>query len=252
MKFYMGVEKKMYDIHCHLLFDVDDGPASIKDSKKILEKAGQYGIKGIVCTVHHNKIYKIKSIEEYNRKIESLKEMINSDIKLALGFEFFLREDITEVIKSRKQSFCLNRSQYFLLEVPFKGLPNYYEDVIKKLQLCNIIPVIAHPERCRYFIYNMDKLLKLIESGCLIQVDASSIVGIYGNRIRDFVKKMAKLRLIHFVASNAHYAEDYDRYYNSYEQFLRWTGERYTNKVFHENCSKIFINDRDNAKELIG
>jgi len=45
----------MIDIHSHIVFDVDDGPKSIEESKKLLREAYSQGVRTIVSTSHRRK-----------------------------------------------------------------------------------------------------------------------------------------------------------------------------------------------------
>ena len=45
----------MIDIHSHIVFDVDDGPKSIEESKALLKEAYNQGVRTIVSTSHRRK-----------------------------------------------------------------------------------------------------------------------------------------------------------------------------------------------------
>ena len=42
----------MIDIHSHVLFGVDDGPETIEDTLRIVEKAAAEGITDMIATPH--------------------------------------------------------------------------------------------------------------------------------------------------------------------------------------------------------
>ena len=42
----------MIDIHSHIVFDVDDGPKTIEDSKLLIEESYRQGVRTIVSTSH--------------------------------------------------------------------------------------------------------------------------------------------------------------------------------------------------------
>ena len=45
----------MIDIHSHIVFDVDDGPKTIEDSKLLIEESYRQGVRTIVSTSHRRK-----------------------------------------------------------------------------------------------------------------------------------------------------------------------------------------------------
>ena len=45
----------MIDIHSHIVFDVDDGPKTIEDSRALLEESYRQGVRTIISTSHRRK-----------------------------------------------------------------------------------------------------------------------------------------------------------------------------------------------------
>ena len=55
----------MTDIHCHLLFGVDDGPETMEESARMLRYAKEQGIRRIIATPHYShEDMAIKALEE--------------------------------------------------------------------------------------------------------------------------------------------------------------------------------------------
>ena len=62
-----------------------------------------------------------------------------------------------------------------LIEFSTNLYPTGYEDEFYKLQSNGITPIIAHPERYRPIQNDINIVEKLINSGCLMQIDAGSV-----------------------------------------------------------------------------
>lgn len=45
----------MIDIHCHVLYGVDDGAQTLDDTRALLSQAYEQGIKTIIATPHQRK-----------------------------------------------------------------------------------------------------------------------------------------------------------------------------------------------------
>ena len=134
----------------------------------------------------------------------------------------------------------LGDSNYILFELPFDHIPIYADQLLYKLNIARIIPILAHPERNRVLINNFDSCIKFLENGCLVQIDAASVVGVYGAGARHIAEKIIKLNIAQFVASDAHCAEDYQNWYlPAIKLVKRWAGEEYSRQVFYENAKKI-------------
>ena len=78
----------MIDIHCHLLYGVDDGAKTIEESVAMLEAAKEQGISAMILTPHYRHgmfAYPKEEIEEHFRILEPYAQKLG--ISLALGTE---------------------------------------------------------------------------------------------------------------------------------------------------------------------
>ncbi|KNY25565.1 tyrosine-protein phosphatase [Pseudobacteroides cellulosolvens] len=229
----------MIDIHSHLIFDTDDGPSTIKESIRMVLEAEKIGIKTIIATPHYKKnVFNIDNAEKNFKEL--LIRLADCDIELRLGYEVFVESLLLDCIDN-KRIFTLNNSQYLLFELPFDVYPANTVDIILNLHLENIIPIIAHPERHIYFQRDFGKFLGLIEAGCMVQLDAGSIMGIHGRKSKAFCKKVLKLGLAQFIASDAHSAKDYTNLFlPSYHKVVKWVGTDYAESLYRRNQELIF------------
>ena len=228
----------MIDIHSHIVFNVDGGPSSIKESIRMVLEAERLGIDEIIATPHFDdSLYSSDKVPENFSIISS--RIADCDVGIYLGYEVAINPSMvqsTRILKSKS----LNSSGYVLFELPFDHVPVYAGELLYRLNIDKMIPILAHPERNRVFMKNFDSFINFLENGCLVQLDAASIIGVYGAEPRHFAEKAIKLNLAQFVASDAHCAEDYkDWYLPAYKQVRRWAGEEYTRKLFLENARKI-------------
>ena len=237
----------MIDIHSHLLYGLDDGPSKIEDSIRMISAAQKQGIKVIISTIHfHESFYKFERIQEKFLKLAS--RALDFDIVLKLGYEVFINSMSCENFQKLKQ-FTLDNSKYLLIEFPFSEFPTFSLESIYLLQSEGIVPIISHPERCRFFVENYDVLLSFLESGCLVQLDIGSIVGVYGRHARNMAKRLIKSRKVHFVASNAHFADDYTDWFDkALFKVKKWSGVEYVDAVFNKNAEMITGSSQGNAQ----
>lgn len=228
----------MIDIHSHIIYEVDDGASSISESLRMMEQANKLWIKAIVATPHfHRNIFEPDRIQEHFDKLSKL--ALEFNITLLLGYEVFISPLISELLEGRK-NLTIDDSRYLLMEFPCNSIPPYSVDTVYKMQLLGITPIIAHPERNRRFLANSGILLDFIERGCLIQIDAASILGVYGINVKGFAKRLIQRRMAHFVASDAHYAKDYQNWYGkAYEKVCRWSSEEYADLLFYRNAEEV-------------
>ncbi len=236
-----NAEKNMIDIHCHIIYNVDDGAKNIEDSIRMVSEAARIGIQSIIATPHYNK--SIYSSEGVLEKYTELKlKSKNLGIELFLGYEIFLCTSLSDIF-SGKRKYTLNNSSYLLFELPFDIMPIGLSSIIQNLYYQGLTPIIAHPERNKYFLRDMDSFLALIASHCLVQLDAASIAGAHGLNVKRFSKKLIKKNLVNFVASDAHRPEDYSKWYQkAVDNVKNWAGEEYCRRVFGQN-QRVILND---------
>ncbi|MBO1222039.1 tyrosine-protein phosphatase [Staphylococcus nepalensis] len=198
----------MIDLHNHILMDIDDGPQSLNATIDLLKQAESEGITDIVATPHHLHPKFSNNIQLVKEKISELNE--NKDIQ-KLNINFYAGQEIRvtdRVIDDIDNGDIegINNSNYLLLEFPSNEVPHYSKQLFYELQTMGYIPIIAHPERNKAIVQNLDLLFELINGGALSQLTASSLLGVFGSNVRRISFKIMENNLAHFIASDAHSA----------------------------------------------
>lgn len=240
----------MIDIHSHLIYGMDDGAPNLEESVKMLEQAKKLGIRTILATPHFQEnLFQLEGLN--NNFLEIADRAWEMGITLKLGCEVFINPFIDKLVQEQK-ILLLNRSNYLLLELPYESIPVYSYETIYKLQLQRITVIIAHPERNMNILKDFNVFVDLLERGCLMQMDAGSIIGAYGKGIQDYTKKLIKLKMVHFIASDAHCAKDYkDWFLQAYRKVRWWTNSEYADKLFDHNPGLIVQNAKVSIYEMI-
>ena len=198
----------MYDLHCHILYGVDDGADTIFESLEMAEIARDGGTRGIVVTPHS-----YSSPTELNFWDDDMKNRFSNlqkeiyqrglDIKLFSGQEIYGRGEFVEHLLSG-ELITINSSRYPLIEFPFEVRSKYVLEKMEQLISEGFIPVIAHPERYTFVSENLESLEKLKKMGCLVQVNMGSFKGVFGHTAKAVSEKILGKRLADVVASDAH------------------------------------------------
>ena len=198
----------MYDLHCHILYGVDDGADTIAESVEMAQIAYENGTKVLAVTPHSNCSPAKPNFwnEDFKNRFLKLRSAI-ADSKIPLeivtGQEIFCKGDFVEHLKTG-ELITLNNSKYPLVEFPFTERS---EDVFKKMQRLiaeGFVPVIAHPERYSFVTENFESLKKLKKMGCLVQLNMGSLKGNFGRTAHDLAVKMLSYQLADAVASDGH------------------------------------------------
>ena len=91
----------MIDMHCHLLYGVDDGSPTIEESVKMLVEAKNQGIEKIILTPHYRHgmfAYPKEKIEENFEKLKPYGEKLG--IQIYLGTEYHVNSQIVDAFQS--------------------------------------------------------------------------------------------------------------------------------------------------------
>jgi protein-tyrosine phosphatase len=235
----------MVDIHSHLIPNVDDGSKSVEETFMLIKEADRAGITDIILTPH----YIVNSYEQNANTLillkDKLQQILDKDkinVKLHIGMEVYITDNLIDLLKQNKL-LTLANSKYLLMELPLNTNVQYLDMVIFKLIENNIIPIIAHPERYKFVQEDPSKVRELIDSGCLIQSNIGSILGIYGKKAKKTIKYLLKNDLINFIATDTHRKNTiYPLLEKGIKKIEKITGKEKAEELTNLNVQKILNN----------
>lgn len=237
----------MKDIHCHILFGLDDGSYNLEESVKIIEKAISNGYTDLLLTPHYR--YNQNYIADNRKKkkyFDCLLEEVEKrklNINLYLGNEITLDDDFFYYLKT-DQLLSLNNSRYLLIELPFFKKVSNLKNIIKDIMKLGYIVILAHPER--YEKYSVEDFKELVDMGVLLQGSIGSLYRKYGRDAEDKLKEMLKKHMIHFIGSDVHHEKQssYSRIHDVKEKVERLTGSSIiTEELISTNIEKVIKNE---------
>ncbi|WP_372740606.1 tyrosine-protein phosphatase [Neptunomonas sp.] len=175
----------MIDLHCHLLPGVDDGAVDLPEALSLARLAVADGISHAVLTPHVHPGRYDNSIAGLQPHFVAFKEALaEADIALAVSLagEVRLSPEVLQLVAADELPFIGTWNGYnvVLLELPHSHIPPGSDKLVKWLLARNILPMIAHPERNKDIIHNLDKILPFVDLGCLFQITAMSVTGEFG------------------------------------------------------------------------
>lgn len=192
-----------FDIHSHILHNIDDGAKNIDTSLSLLKESARQGISNIILTPH---FYPLDvNLEAYTAKAEEnftqLKETLENENlpNIYLGYEVLYYAGIGRA-EALKQ-LTLNRSKYILIEPEYDRFDTSIQRDLFRMCENELIPIIAHIERF-YKFRGYKKFLKFVkENNILTQVNATS----YFNKKYDEILSILMAEdMVTVVASDAH------------------------------------------------
>lgn len=231
----------MIDMHCHILFGVDDGPKTVDDTIRIVEKAVKEGITDMIATPHAFSPHYNVPKEEIEGQIRLLTDVLQAGgypIIVHTGQEVRLHEHVIEKIIKR-EAMTLAGSHYLLLELPSQSVPLYTVNVIQSMLENGVIPIIAHPERNRAIAEKPERLERLIRHGALAQVNAGSLSGHFGKSVQRLSIQLVEANLIHTYGSDVHDTKARPLLFNEGLSFLKKKKNHDMIDILLENNKRI-------------
>lgn len=198
----------MYDIHCHVIYGVDDGADTVAESVNMLRMAYESGTDAVVATPHCNipDMYENFWGAELEKKFNEIKAALSDEkipIELYKGQEIFCCGEFIEGLKSGKL-ITLNSSRYPLVEFRFNEHAASVYSKLESIIAEGYVPVVAHPERYHFVAESPDAPEKLKKMGCLLQINKGSLTGKFGESVKSVAHKIVARRLASVVASDGH------------------------------------------------
>lgn len=232
------------DIHCHILPGIDDGSGSMEETMEMLETATKEGITHIVCTPHYKAGRRNANAEAIKRLLATVvNEARERGIFIALypGNEVLYFSEMEECIDSGKIS-TINRSGFLLVEFSPGDSFQYIRNALCDVMDMGYNPVIAHIERYECMVKHEEYATEIHELGVRIQVNASSITGETGWKLRRYTGRLLKKGIVDYVATDAHGSKKRAPYIRKCRDLLyKKYDKSYVDALLYENARRDFL-----------
>ena len=188
------------DHHSHILFGVDDGVSKPEDSLAILSLLEEAGLKSLWLTPHTMEDVP-NTTEGLKKRFEELKALYQGPIELHLASEYMMDEVFDKHLEQKDFLFHREEGSVLMETSTWSGPYNFW-DMIDRTMRAGYRPVLAHPERYEY----MDEkdYEKLHGMGVRLQLNYPSLLGYYGDHVRDKALMIMKKGWYDMAGSDCH------------------------------------------------
>ena len=234
----------MSDFHNHILPAVDDGSNSLEMSLNMIKNAAEQGITDVVNTVHYqHPKFEVNEIthQRISDVIKNLQvELKNQEIPVTLhsGAEVLFLPNLLDLKSDPLATF--GHGKYMQIEFLIHHIPEIQKQLLFDLKISGITPIIAHPERYRPVQENITFIYDWLNAGCLVQVDAGSVIGDLGKSAQKTAERIIKNNWCQILGSDAH--NDRKRNFclkDAYEIVQGWVGEQAKTMVYNNPLAVI-------------
>jgi protein-tyrosine phosphatase len=199
----------VYDMHCHILPDVDDGPVNWDGCIALAKRLVEEGVTTVVATPHsyaYRRPYDAFQIMEITEQAQLRFQEIGLPLQILPGTEIRWSEYTLRLLESNRL-LCYGNTRTILLETSVQIELSDVVNAIAELQAKGYQIVFAHPEKLEAVQKNPNVLVPLVKDGVAMQITASNLIGINGPLLKSTSERLITHGMGQLIASDAHSAD---------------------------------------------
>lgn len=216
----------LVDMHCHLYAGLDDGPRDDEQALAMCRAAVEDGTEWVAAVAHQNSVWNNTPQQILAAAQRLQKQLIDHDVPLKVfpTGEVMLRPDVVSAWQAGEFLSVGGGGRYLLIEFPH-GVFIDLTPLVQRLCSVGVRPILAHAERTPQLLYDVGMVERLIQAGCLIQVNADSVVRSPHRGHARALKTWFRCNLVHVLGSDGHSLQHRPPLLSdAYKQIAGWVG----------------------------
>ncbi|MBO0947775.1 histidinol-phosphatase [Fibrella sp. HMF5405] len=193
-------------MHSHLLPGLDDGVTSLDETLTCLRQLADWGIRKVITTPHVSRDWYPTSSAAIQQGLADVRALIAEHqlpITIDAAAEYLLDDFFLDLL-NKGDLLSFGDKRYLLVETGWSAPPFQLADILFRIQTRGYVPVLAHPERYKYYHTDRDALANLRETGCLFQLNWMSLSGRYGSQVEKQARFLLQQQWVDFIGSDLH------------------------------------------------
>jgi protein-tyrosine phosphatase len=192
------------DLHCHLLPGVDDGARTEADALEMARALVDLGFTTVAPSPHARPEYApVEVVDTRRRELEAALARERIPLTLARNAENVLDADFLSRLGTPEARLLGEGGRYVLVELPYTAPVPALLDILFRIRLKGVTPLIAHPERCLEF-ERKGRAADAVRAGALLQLDIGALIGRYGSTARKLAGSLLEAGLYAVAATDLH------------------------------------------------
>lgn len=192
------------DLHLHLLPGVDDGARSVDDALEMARALVALGFSTAAPSPHNQPHYAPAAV--CADRLAALQARLREE-KLDLELHANSENQFVDAELLAKapgpEGRRIGQSRALLVEAPYTTPLPSVGDLVFRLKLKGVVPVIAHPERCMEF-EKKGRAAELVRAGAVLQLDLGALTGRYGDKAKKLALSFLGEGLYGLAATDLH------------------------------------------------
>jgi protein-tyrosine phosphatase len=194
----------MVDLHCHLIPGVDDGARTLEDAVQMARVLVGLGFNAAAPSPHNRPQYAPR--EAADAGLRALREALAEQgipLELATNAENDLMDERFVPTLGTAEARLLGAGKYVLVEAPYTSPVPALREMIFRVKVKGVTPLIAHPERCLEF-QRPARAAEAVAAGALLQLDIGALIGRYGPEAKKVARTLLDEGLYAVGATDVH------------------------------------------------
>jgi protein-tyrosine phosphatase len=196
----------MIDLHLHLLPGIDDGSKSLEESLEMARALVALGYTAAAPSPHARGEYASNDASLCAAKLAEVRAALGRAgvaLELFPNAENFFLEDALLPSIAAGTARTLGAGKVLLIEAPYQGPLPMLAELVFRMKLKGVTPLIAHPERCMEF-ERKGRAAEMVRAGALLQLDMGALIGRYGKTAEKLARQFLGEGLYAVAATDLH------------------------------------------------
>lgn len=200
----------LVDLHCHLLWDLDDGCRTAEETVEAARALAAVGYSDVAATPHVQARYGGGDGRLVAGRLSAARELLGREgVEVALhgGGENVLDQSFLSRAGTGEARALGAPGRYALVEVPFQADVPELAELVSAALTRGTTPILAHPERCVAFAREgrADEVVRL---GGALQLNLGALIGRHGRAAQALAERFLGEGLYAVAGTDLH-APDY-------------------------------------------
>jgi protein-tyrosine phosphatase len=233
------------DLHLHYVPFVDDGVRTIEDGITLCRELTSLGFSHLVTTPHIRSGMFDNTRAGLTAAFDSFRARaleVGGLPQLSLSAEHHVDGVFLELLHAG-ELLPFPGGKALLVEFAHDVLPVAFEQLVFKLGLKGLRPILAHPERYAPLFKRTTPIERFLDQDLGLQLDLMSLVGKYGRAAKRAAERMLEEGVYTIAASDAHRPEDAPRVADALERLKRLVGPDETQILLRDNPSRLLAGE---------
>ena len=239
--------KPFFDMHCHVLYGLDDGPRHREDAFRLVDALVKDGIRLIVATPHIHPGSRPFHREHYEEALQTVNDYCKEKeykLKIYPGAEIKYSDSTARLLRDGAVP-TMNNTGMVLIEWSMDSSFDTISNAIREISNAGFTVVVAHIERYPSLYFHAKSIVEMRKQFNLrIQMDCEALLDRGSFFERRFVKSLFKMKAIDFVSTDAHDTKDRSpRMKQAYKVLKEQYGEECADALTWQNAQEMIEED---------